>query len=188
MYTLFIDTHDAKVVIILFKDGHIINQEEVLSKSKHSELAMPLIDKVITASHIDIKDLNEIIIVNGPGSFTGERIAVTIGKTIAYCLNIPIRTIDALTIQAINIKKDNKIVAIEEKNGAYIGEFNEKNQKLKEFQYLNKTLYEDYKNKISTPNNINYELVYNFVNKFPQLNPHEVKPLYIKGISALNDK
>lgn len=190
MYTLFIDTHDKNVLIILYKDGKIAKKEEVVSANKHSEVTMPVIDKVLSESNVLVNNLDSIIVVNGPGSFTGERIAVTIGKTIAYCLNIPIRAVDSLTISALNIKAEKKIVSLEDRNGAYVGEFDSNNNPLSDFRYLSKTAYEEYKQSNEVVNNveIDYELVYEYVMKLNVLNPHEVKPLYIKGISALDGK
>lgn len=190
MYTLFIDTHDKNVLIILYKDGKIAKKEEVVSANKHSEVTMPVIDKVLSESNVLVNNLDSIIVVNGPGSFTGERIAVTIGKTIAYCLNIPIRAVDSLTISALNIKAEKKIVSLEDRNGAYVGEFDSNNNPLSDFRYLSKTAYEEYKQFNEVVNNveIDYELVYEYVMKLNVLNPHEVKPLYIKGISALDGK
>lgn len=190
LYTLFIDTHNKNVLIILYKDGKVLEYEDLVTTNKHSEVAMPTIEKVLTSSSIDVKDLDSIIVVNGPGSFTGERIAVTIGKTISYCLNIPIRVIDALTINAININSEVKITALEDRTGAYIGKFDANNKKLEQFQYMNKTLYNEFKdnNDVVVDVNIDYEKVYEYIMTLESLNPHEVKPLYIKGISALNDK
>jgi len=190
MYSLFIDTHDKSVVIILFKDGKIISIRNIESKNKHSEITMPLIDEVIKEGKIDVKDLNSVIVVNGPGSFTGERIAVTIGKTIAYLLNIPIRVIDSLKILAINVDDDTKNVAITDRNGAFVGVFDSNNQQVGELSYMNKSTYQEYcdKNKVYSEIDVDYEKVYQEAMKEKKLNPHEVKPLYVKGISALNDK
>ena len=58
--------------------------------NKHSVVTMPSIRTILNNNNIDVKELNEIIVCNGPGSFTGSRIAVTIAKTMAYSLNIPI--------------------------------------------------------------------------------------------------
>ncbi len=190
MYTLFIDTHDAKVIIIIFKDGHILFQNILESKNKHSEITMPTLDKTLKEANIDIKELNSVIVVNGPGSFTGERIAVTIAKTIAYCLNIPIRTINALLILSLNLNEDHKCVALEDRNGAFVATFDQNNQLIDEIKYLNKSTYLEYKetHNVVTDCDIDYEKVYTYAIKLTPLNPHEVKPLYIKGISALNDK
>ena len=190
MYSLFIDTHGKNVVIILFKDGKIISIKNVESKNRHSEITMPLVDEVIKGGKIDVSELNSVIVVNGPGSFTGERIAVTIGKTIAYLINIPIRVIDSLKVLAINVDADTKYVAITDRNGAFVGAFDSKNKQIGELTYLNKSSYNDYCNdkEVYTDVEIDYEKVYKEAMKAKELNPHEVKPLYVKGISALNDK
>ncbi len=190
MYTLFIDTHDAKVTIIIYKDGHIITKEILESQNKHSEITMPTLEKALVKAKIDINELNSVIVVNGPGSFTGERIAVTIAKTIAYCLNIPIRTLNSLLILSLNLPGANKCVALEDRNGAFVGTFDQNNNQIDEITYLNKTAYQEYKqtHQVITDVDIDYEKVYNYAITLNTLNPHEVKPLYIKGISALNDK
>lgn len=190
LYTLFIDTHDKNVLIILYKDGKIINKENLETKNKHSEVTMPTIDKVLKDSKVDVSELGSIIVVNGPGSFTGERIAVTIAKTIAYALSIPVRTIDALTILALGVYADKKIVALEDRNGAFVGIFDSSYNTLEPLQYMNKSTYSEFKenNDVNTLVDVDYEKVYEYVMTLKELNPHEVKPLYIKGISALDGK
>jgi tRNA threonylcarbamoyl adenosine modification protein YeaZ len=190
LYTLFIDTHDKNVLIILYKDGKIINKENLETKNKHSEVAMPTIDKVLKDANVDVSDLGGIIVVNGPGSFTGERIAVTIAKTISYALSIPVRTIDALTILALGVDTDKKIVALEDRNGAFVGIFDSVYNTVEPLQYMNKSTYIEFKNnnEVNILVDVDYEKVYEYVMKQKELNPHEVKPLYIKGISALDGK
>lgn len=190
LYTLFIDTHDKNVLIILYKDGKIINKENLETKNKHSEVTMPTIDKVLKSSNVDVSELGSIVVVNGPGSFTGERIAVTIAKTIAYALSIPVRTIDALTILALGVETDKKVVALEDRNGAFVGIFDSSYIPLEPLQYMNKSAYVEFKenNDVNTLVNVDYEKVYEYVMTLKELNPHEVKPLYIKGISALDGK
>lgn len=191
MYTLFLDTHDKKVIVVIYKDGKIVCDKDILSANKHSQVTIPTIVESLSEVGIDINEIGEVIVVNGPGSFTGERIAVTIAKTIAYCLNIPIRTIDSLTIMALNDEREDKYVSIEDRNGAFVGHFDGNNKLVDNMVYLNKTSYEDYKNKYEVVSDIdiNFEVVYEYViNNVEPINPHLVKPLYIKGISALNDK
>ena len=190
LYTLFIDTHDKNVLIILFKDGKIISIEDLETKNKHSEVALPTIASILDNSNVDVSELNNIIVVNGPGSFTGVRIAVTIAKTIAYALSIPIRTIDALTILALGVEEDRKVVSLEDRNGAFVGVFDTNYNVIEPLQYMNKTVYNEFKlsNNVNTNVDINYENVYQYVMSLKELNPHEVKPLYIKGISAIDGK
>lgn len=190
LYTLFIDTHDKNVLIILYKDGKIINKENLETKNKHSEVTMPTIDKVLKDSNVDVSELGSIIVVNGPGSFTGERIAVTIAKTIAYALSIPVRTIDALTVLALGVDAEKKVVALEDRNGTFVGIFDSSYNTLEPLQYMNKSTYSEFKanNDVNNLVDVDYEKVYEYVMTLKELNPHEVKPLYIKGISALDGK
>jgi len=186
MYSLYIDTHDKNVVIVLFKDGNVLNMKDVESKSKHSQITLPTIREVLDEKKIDVNDLNEIIVVNGPGSFTGERIAVTIAKTMAYALNIPIKVIDSLTIKAININ-GKKIVANEDRNGAFIATFDKNNKIVDEIKYVPNSIYKDMKD-VVVDVDIDYEKVYSFTKQLDEVKPHNVKPLYAKGITGLNDK
>ncbi len=190
LYTLFIDTHDKNVLIILYKDGKIIGKENLETKNKHSEVTMPTIDKVLKICNVDVSLLGSIMVVNGPGSFTGERIAVTVAKTIAYALSIPVRTIDALTILALGVESDKKVVALEDRNGAFVGIFDSSYNNLEPLQYMSKSAYAVFResNEVNTLVDVDYEKVYEYVMTLNKLNPHEVKPLYIKGISALDGK
>ena len=81
MYSLFIDTHNELIKIILFKDGKILTDKEKMSNMQHSVYTMPMIEEILKENNIESSNLNEIIVVNGPGSFTGVRIGVTIAKT-----------------------------------------------------------------------------------------------------------
>lgn len=188
MYTLFLDTHDQEVVVVLYKDKKVLNVVNEVSGFHHSQVALPTIKSVLDNEGITPHDLGEIIVVIGPGSFTGVRIAVTIAKTMAYTLNIPIRTIDSLNIKAIssNMKSD-CYVSVLEKNGAYVGNFSKDGKKIGEYSYYGKSDYEKFikDNKVIDVDKIDYEKVINFVGKQEPINPHSVKPLYIKRIEAI---
>ena len=104
MKTVFIDTHFNDILIVLYNDGLVVDKCEVINKKNNSEYIFPSLVKVI-----DKVKLDNIIVVTGPGSFTGVRLGVTIAKTLAYTLNIPIRTITSLECMAIS--SNNKKVA-----------------------------------------------------------------------------
>jgi tRNA threonylcarbamoyl adenosine modification protein YeaZ len=190
MNTLFIDTHAKNVLIILFKDGKILDKIDIETMNKHSVVTMPSIRTILTNNKMDVKDLNDIIVCNGPGSFTGSRIAVTIAKTIAYSLNIPIKQIDAITIKAVNVKTDKDyFVSIKDRNGAYVGKYNKDCKLLDELSYISNSEYamlstEDLYEEVE----VDYEVVYEYLSTTDYINVHSIKPIYVKGISALNDK
>jgi len=96
MYTLYIDTHYINLVIALYKDNKVIAKKE-LSSNKHSSYTVPTINDILKEKNITIKELNEVIVINGPGSFTGVRIGILLAKILGYTLNIPIKSISYLT-------------------------------------------------------------------------------------------
>ena len=193
MYSLFIDSHDKNVVIVLYKDGKVFKESIIESVNKHSQIVMPELKKVFDSVGLSIRDVKEIFVCNGPGSFTGERIAVTIAKTIAYCLNIPIKVIDCLRIGSLNIFDNvDRYVYLPDKKGAFIAGFNSNSDIIFDFVYLNNSdfiSFIDGKNSYNINDlNIDYNLIYNYLLSKDSMNAHAVKPLYVKGISALDDK
>ena len=175
MKTLFIDTHLWNICIILFQDGKVIKKEEVIDKKNNSELLFPTLTKVL-----DNEDFDEIIVVNGPGSFTGVRLGVIIAKTLAYTTNKPIKVISAL--ECLAISNNAKMVAFNDNNGYYIGLFDD-NYNVIEYKYVNNDEIKNYPN-VNMNSNLDYEKIYQFCLNKEALNPHLVNPIYIKKIGV----
>ncbi|WP_046181244.1 tRNA (adenosine(37)-N6)-threonylcarbamoyltransferase complex dimerization subunit type 1 TsaB [Domibacillus tundrae] len=96
MKTLAIDTSTYTLSIGL-ADGDVILAEQVTNvKKNHSVRVMPAIQSLMNDVEIKPEDLEKIIVANGPGSYTGVRIGVTIAKTLAWTLNIPIAAVSSL--------------------------------------------------------------------------------------------
>ena len=193
MYTLFISTFDKIITIGLLKNGEVISELTKESSKNHSIHTMPMIDEILKINNLEPSYLNEIIVVNGPGSFTGVRIGVTIAKTLAYTLNIPIKTITSLKAYAIsNDKQTNKLVIIEDLKGKYIGYFDACNNLLSDYTYLKNDEYNEYikdkKQYLIKNNTFDLNKIYKVLKTEESINPHIVNPIYIKGIDALNAK
>lgn len=193
MYTLFLSTFDKIITIGLLKNGEVISELTKESSKNHSIHTMPMIDEILKTNNLLPSYLNEIIVVNGPGSFTGVRIGVTIAKTLAYTLNIPIKTITSLKAYAIsNDKETNKLVTIEDLKGKYVGYFDKNNNLLSDYTYLKNDEYETYiKDKeqyLIKNNTFDLNKIYKVLKTEDSINPHIVNPIYIKGIDALNGK
>lgn len=188
MYTLFIDTHFTNVTLILYKDGKLVNKFVLESNQSHSLITMPAIKELLEKEKLDIKNVGEIIVVNGPGSFTGVRIGVTIAKTIAYTLNIPIKAITTLEVLSSNIETEqDKIVAFNDRNGYFIGFFDKDNQLIKDYTYITNVEYKEFKNNNFVYDNfleIDYQKVYDFSKSKKHINPHLVNPIYVKKIEV----
>ena len=178
---LFIDTHLNDIAIILYKNGKIVKSEIVKDEKEHSRIIMPLIKKVLKDDKLD-----SIIVVNGPGSFTGVRLGVTIAKTLAYTLKIPIRTITSLKCMALSTDSDEKIVGFSDKNGYYIGIFDNEYHLVGDYVYLTNSEYKEFSNKykVLTDMELNYEKIIEYALTKEDLNPHKVNPIYVKKIDV----
>ncbi len=183
MYTLFIDTHSDKIIVILYKDYQIKIKKEVETDHNHSITTIPVLMNVLKEENIEVIDLKEIIVVNGPGSFTGIRLGVTIAKTLAYLLKVPIKTMSSLLLKATSFSHEEVRIVEREKNGVFLGIFNKENHLIGEYSYVNNSEYKKEDNDIENIT-IDYEKVILFTKKLESINPHIVNPLYVKKIEV----
>jgi len=190
MYSLLIDTHDINLLIALYKDDEVLDKESNNTKN-HASICMPIINDVFTRNNLDVHNLGEIIVVIGPGSFTGVRIGATIGKMFAYTLNIPIKVITSLDMYAIsNTSNTNKLVLIRDLKGSYGAYYTSDNKIIDNYFYKSTEALNEYlkdKEEYIIDNEIDLSKVKLFVNNLEVINPHKVNPIYIKEIEANKD-
>lgn len=106
MYTLLLDSSNKLLVVGLAKDNKVIDYIIYEAWQKQSEYMINEINNIFTRNNIDPKEVNEIIVTKGPGSYTGLRIALTIAKIYGYILNIPVYALSSLEI-LLDSKEDN---------------------------------------------------------------------------------
>ena len=177
---LFIDTHLNDVVIILENNGKIIKKNVIADKKQNSTVIMPTIKETLNGIKPD-----SIIVVNGPGSFTGVRLGVTVAKTLAYTMEIPIRTITSLECMAVCIDGE-KSVGFSDNNGYYVGEFDRNNKLIDSYIYLSNSEFEEYSRKRNIVTNVeyDYEKIISYALSKENINPHEANPIYIKKLDV----
>lgn len=174
MYTLFIDTHDTTNIAIFYNDALLASK--ICDEGRQSTIIMPLLDELLKDCKLKIKDINRVLVVNGPGSFTGVRLGVVIAKTISYLLNIEIRVIDSLRLMAIMDDNKHSLYGIKDTKGMYLYD-------KKELKYLSKDELLDLD--ITTNVTMLFDKIINNVDKFKKTSPELVNPLYVKNIEVL---
>ncbi len=100
MNYLFIDTSSSTAIVAIMKDTNIVSCFNEKVDNDLSVKIFPIIESVFNNSGITPNDIDTIFVVNGPGSFTGVRIGVTIAKTYAWSLNVKIVPISSLELLA----------------------------------------------------------------------------------------
>lgn len=179
--TLFIDTHFSDVYIVLYENGAVIKEKLVKDERQNSKVIMPTIKKILGK-----KIPNDILVVNGPGSFTGVRVGVTIAKGLAQNLNIPIRCISSLECLASSVEDSEKIVAFSDNNGYYVGIFDENINLIGNYEYLNNNEFIEFSKLYDVKINPNYNIkrIIDYGLSKEPINYHLVNPVYIKKIDV----
>jgi tRNA threonylcarbamoyladenosine biosynthesis protein TsaB len=104
MKVLAIDTSNFVMGIALVEDEIVKGEIITNLKKNHSVRVMPAIQSLLAECEVAPKELDLIVVAKGPGSYTGVRIGVTIAKTLAWTLNIPIVGVSSLEVLAANAK------------------------------------------------------------------------------------
>lgn len=209
MITLFLDTSTIKLIVGIYKDNDCLFLSEEDSTNDLSSKTLPLIDKALNESNITIDDVNKILLVNGPGSFTGVRVGVTIAKTLAYTKNIDIFTISSLEVMATTKVETEYIVPlIDARRGYFFTGMYKNGKNIFEDSYLSKEkLFNKIKRKTSLKNvtfvsytdldfdtikpEVEVDRIIKKYRRRKSLNPHSVNPNYLKRVEAeekLDDK
>ncbi|MDF2065516.1 tRNA (adenosine(37)-N6)-threonylcarbamoyltransferase complex dimerization subunit type 1 TsaB [Bacillus sp. Cr_A10] len=103
MIWLGIDTSHTPLAVAVVKDDQVLAEYKSSLKITHSIGTMPAIEELLKKADIKPNEIDAIAIANGPGSYTGVRIGVTIGKTLAWTLKIPIVSVSSLQVLAGNV-------------------------------------------------------------------------------------
>ena len=181
MYTLFIDTHDSLITISL------VNENDIITKTKESTYAhavylMPMIKSMFKENNLTVKDIKNIVAVNGPGSFTGLRIGLSVAKTMAYSLNVPIYLISSLTSYLVSDStKSIKQAVIEDNKGYYVSVFDKDNNVLIDETYTENL--DDYQN-YTVKESLDIKSVVDYALKTKAIDAHLVRANYVKKIEV----
>jgi tRNA threonylcarbamoyladenosine biosynthesis protein TsaB len=100
MINLFIDTSSNRIVLAIVENNNVLSCINEKNDTTLSDRIFPLIMQLFTDANKNIKNISKIYVVNGPGSFTGIRVGVTIAKTIAWTLEIPVIPVSSLEVMA----------------------------------------------------------------------------------------
>lgn len=88
--TLYIDTSGIREASVEL----VIEERRFRKESRDSELRsqalLPLIEEVMVEAEITLFDITDIHIVEGPGSFTGLRVGLSVANALGSLLSIPV--------------------------------------------------------------------------------------------------
>lgn len=96
MFILHIDTtNNQKITVNLNNDSKIQLTED--AHILRSQALLPLITKLLKKNKINLKDISEIKVNRGPGSYTGIRVGLAVANAMGYALGIKVNGKDMET-------------------------------------------------------------------------------------------
>ena len=202
MKVMYIDTSSSFLFFGIAEDNKLLVEVKKRYGEELSKMAMIDIEKAFKKIKLEPKDIDKIIVVDGPGSFTGIRIGITIAKVYAYSLNKKITTISALEAMALsNDNSDYLVPMINARRGYIYSAIYKKDltvklepchikldvlkEELKKYDNIlvitNDDLDVDYKKEKYSPD------ILKIITKYKDkkcINPHAVNPNYLKLTEA----
>ncbi len=203
MISLFLDTSSSYFCACIVKDQSVLKSIYVYLEKDMSKYALFKVKEMMDELNLKPNDVDEIIVVNGPGSYTGLRVGVTIAKTYAWGLSKKLAKISSLYVMATSVKDSSYsyiVPVIDARRGFVFAGIYDKNynivmqdsyisiEKLQEFvsKLDGKCIYisrEDVKNLDTINYNPDLENLFNNL-KIDYVEPHLLVPNYLKKTEA----
>ena len=201
MKILYIDTSTDYLYAGIISNNVLVADIKKSFNHDLSKYALYRISKMFEESNLTPNDIDKIIVVDGPGSYTGIRVGMTIAKIYAWALKKQITSISSLDAMQVSTDYDGLIIpVIDARRGFVYAAIYQNNQELLPKQYIKLT---DLLNKINkmnkkylfvSNNNLNLDNLVSYdpdilkiVNTYQDkenINPHMIEPNYLKLTEA----
>jgi len=90
MLVLGVNTATSISQIALVEHEVILTENSWISEQNESEKLLPELQKMLTESGKTWKDLEKLVVIQGPGPFTALRVSIAVVNALSYGLKIPI--------------------------------------------------------------------------------------------------
>lgn len=119
MHALALETSGRVGSVALVRDGVVVDERTYPHGLQHATALVPLLDAICRDHAIASRDLRELYVSIGPGSFTGLRVGVTLAKTLAFATGARLVAVPSLDALAENAPADarNLVVLLDAKRG-----------------------------------------------------------------------
>ncbi len=102
MKILVIDTSGPVCGTAVMDEEKVYSEYTAQNRNTHSASLMPMIEAALNSAGTELKTLDAVTAVTGPGSFTGVRIGVATAKGLAHGAGLPCIPVDALEALAVS--------------------------------------------------------------------------------------
>ena len=108
--------------ICLIEDDKVVDSLHLECFKQQSEWMIPKLSEMMTNNNWKNQEIDAMVITEGPGSYTGVRIAMSVAKVFCSSRNIPLYTLGTLQLYA-GVKKDVGVVIDARGSRAYFARY-----------------------------------------------------------------
>lgn len=105
---LSLETSTPVCSIAVHRAGILVGEKSLSVPGAHSEKLMGMIDSLLKECKLTIKNVEAVAVSEGPGSYTGLRIGVSVAKGLSFASDIPLISISTLKALAYGAKSQIK--------------------------------------------------------------------------------
>jgi tRNA threonylcarbamoyladenosine biosynthesis protein TsaB len=127
---LVLDTATKYLYLALIQNDKVVAESFVEGTGDHSVRLMPAMETMLRTHQLEVKELDELYIGIGPGSYTGVRIGVSIAKMLGYLNGTKTFAFSSLALMATASEKPLVISLIDaRRKNAFMASFGNQNGK-----------------------------------------------------------
>lgn len=98
MINVLIDTSNTELAVGISEGDKVIDFVRYDAWQRQSEYLIVKLDTLLKKHSLTRKDIANVVVSKGPGSYTGVRIGLTVAKVMAISLKIPLYCVSSLEI------------------------------------------------------------------------------------------
>jgi tRNA threonylcarbamoyladenosine biosynthesis protein TsaB len=119
---VLIDTSLKGLTLVCLEDGKVVYTYKDSENRRVAEEIVPILKEAAEKNGKSFKDIGEIDVTDGPGSYTGERIGLAVAKVYSFLKRETlIKTASSLKIMTALNRSETVLALFDARNEAYFG-------------------------------------------------------------------
>ncbi len=101
VFYLALDTSGPVGHVAVSRGGEVLARRRLERRLEHAATLVPALHRVLAEASVDVEEIGGVVVGEGPGSFTGVRVAAATAKGIARARGTPLWAVSSLAAGAV---------------------------------------------------------------------------------------
>lgn len=104
MKILAVESADQACSVAIWQNGEVLQRHELAPRQQTLKM-LPWVERLLSEAELTLKQLDAIAFGQGPGAFTGVRVATSVAQGLAFSASLPVVGVSTLAALALDIAK-----------------------------------------------------------------------------------